>query len=147
MDKTSRLLGFLVGQQIAGMRRVTREPVAYLYNGVRLPILSAWDKKVHPYAVILYYPEKEGYFFSFSAEPFSYVSLTGSPYLSNKSHTGYNMILADGETDWKFLREDSDITLSVAGSPWELFWCSVDIQNIYTGTVQLAASDPIPVYE
>lgn len=34
-----------------------REPVAYLYNGVRLPKLPEWDKEKYPYAAILSFNE------------------------------------------------------------------------------------------
>lgn len=55
-NRKSWLIGFALGlcgkpPPIAGSRR---EPVAYLYNGVRLPKLPEYDKSVYPYAVIVY---------------------------------------------------------------------------------------------
>lgn len=55
-NRKSWLIGFaleLCGNPlpIAGSKR---EPVAYLYNGVRLPKLPEYDKSVYSYAVIVY---------------------------------------------------------------------------------------------
>ena len=53
IDRTSLTLGWLVGKQMAAMRsNVGKTPVAYLYNGLRLPKLPEWDKETYPYAYI-----------------------------------------------------------------------------------------------
>ena len=51
IDRASFLQGWLVGRRLAGMRHlaVAPEPVAYLYNGVRLLPIPKYDKEKYPY--------------------------------------------------------------------------------------------------
>ena len=51
IDPNSLLQGYLVGCRLRAMRS-KKEPVAYLYNGVRLPKLPEWDTEGYPNAVI-----------------------------------------------------------------------------------------------
>ena len=56
IDPTSLLMGYRVGQMIRGMR-LKKEPVAFLYNGVRLPKLP--DVEGYPFKVIYYLLDDE----------------------------------------------------------------------------------------
>lgn len=50
INQSAKMLGYLMGRMIP--RHLAKLPVAYLYNGVRLPKLPEWNKETHPYAVI-----------------------------------------------------------------------------------------------
>ena len=52
MDAKSFANGFLCGLMGKGVLRGNKEPVAYLYNGVRLPKLPEWDRESYPYAYL-----------------------------------------------------------------------------------------------
>ena len=52
----SSVMGLILGQFSSPLPEVQKEPVAYLYNGVRLPALPEWDREKYPFAVIWYTP-------------------------------------------------------------------------------------------
>ena len=54
LDPLSLFMGWKAGNWVARQRGKKKTPVAYLYNGVRLPGLPEWDKTVYPFAVIVY---------------------------------------------------------------------------------------------
>ncbi len=63
--------GLMVSTVSKGVLPKKREPVAWLYNGVRLPdINSVWDKETDPYAII-YDDSSPGYRLVFSSQPFT----------------------------------------------------------------------------
>lgn len=146
------LLGNLLRQ---GLVEVRREPVAYLYNGVRLPdINSVWTdelKATHPYAYVVdisrLYPGVTGFLLFICDTP-----------LYADAHSAFCKVYADctlirydldGES-WKYFNTFPNSSGDdVFNRKWML-WCSDDIlwtENTNLGTVYLAASDPIPVYE
>jgi hypothetical protein len=138
MNKSSRLLGFLVGQQIAGQRRaVEKVPVAYLYNGVRLPALPEWDRSVYPYAMI----EKYTVFMSSA-----YILRVFAEYDDSGAEISYSNAM------WS----QADLVNSAWGE-WTahdggtkkrsaIIWSNFDILN-EDGTVYMPKSEPVPVYE
>lgn len=137
-------LGYLVGRQIAGQRKTQeKEPIAYLYNGVQLPPLPEWDREMYPYAVltrwsrerwrVYYSPEKAIYKGSVS-NPLILTPDSGAPVIEH--------ILNDGVWGEGIAKEDWAMTNIIT----EYWWANHDILND-DGTLYLAASDPIPVYE
>lgn len=108
-----------------------REPVAYLYNGVRLPGLPEWDRETYPYAVIVQNNLSGDYFLMADDETFA----------AN----------ADGDT----IRPITGVAYAIENGEWvssvgrincKAIWANHDILNP-DGSVYLAASEPVPVYE
>ena len=124
---------------------VYREPVAYLYNGLRFPsidmVYTDDVKKTHPYAYI-------------ALDEWLYIS--SAPWKAHSVGNGYRykvaedaeIILAEVPTHgdkWVVI----DTTEYAAGdtvTSGELNWSNVDVYTT-DGTLYLAASKPVPVYE
>lgn len=143
-DLKSWLTGFALG--LAGkplpLSQESKEPVAYLYNGVRMPPLPDWDKEKYPYAAIMLVVE-DSYVFRVFPEG-AYYSATGG---GNRTfrHDGTTMsanILMSGSASWNELKESEGGFIHLNKTIWSNF----DLLNA-DGSVYLAASDPIPVYE
>lgn len=115
-----------------------REPVAYLYNGVRLPKLPEWDREMYPYASITRSGEK--YFFRAYGEPL--MTKEDSPYLEFEDGEAIVVIYELQDDLWFFHGESS----STGGMRQPLVWTGFDVLN-EDGSVYFAASDPNPVYE
>lgn len=124
------------------------EPVAYLYNGVRLLKLPEWDKVAYPYAVIdqstlsgiyrLHLFEHLPFAIKTDSGRYKYGAMDGSTYV-------YMGTCASSWTDgWL---TDGAYYEDVDGiSTKNILWTSFNL--LYAdGSVCLAASDPIPVYE
>ena len=159
MDNKSKALGYLIGKQIAGMRRVTKEPVAYLYNGVRLPKLpelTQEEKETYRYMYIAYSLSAFagiGYWLLLSPVP-----VYAHPFWDDYNISSNGVIAnamryelpADGSTwEYKGIIGKIDHVLSPR-------WCNSDMYLLaedgdgnwtVTDTVHLPASEPIPVYE
>lgn len=134
-----------------------REPVAYLYNGVRLPKLPESEL---PYAVVEEWESTfDGYtgkvfFLSFYSEKIEWKQegeqwfmpgkvLTYSTTDSAKIAEYYDRISGPGAVGlnvWGTCTEEDGIA---ADNP---IWTNTDFINA-DGSVYLAASEPIPVYE
>lgn len=130
-----------------------KTPIAYLYNGVQLPPLPEWDKSIYPYA---YITKNLGisipHYLVLKEKPLRHYfeeSLGGASYevVGSEPCKTINIMLLDSgewedEADWEYdENDDSDI---FGDTCW--LWASHDILK-EDGTVHLAASDPIPVYE
>ena len=151
IDPTSLLMGWLVGKRIAAMRgqvpsepqEPDKEPVAYLYNGVRLPdINEVWtDKETYPYASIA------------TVNGVVCLGLQGLQYQTDGTNLivvpGYKglwYILSDGA--WVYNQiEDYPDGLTIPLSMFTATWTSADIINTTDNSVYLAATEPVPVYE
>lgn len=143
MDKLSFLKGLALG--LAGKPlefAPKKEPVAYLYNGVRLPKLPEWDRVAYPYAVIM--TSSSGYaLYVCQQEPAPRPAVSDDP-----SYIWF------GEYDYKPMRaycyepysEWGALSTSTSYSSNKIFWTNTDILNT-DGTTYLAASEPTPVYE
>lgn len=137
-DPASLLMGYRVGQILRAMRGKEREPVAYLYNGVRLPKLPEWDRETYPYALIFVNSTTNKYCCVFLKSEATvdntgiYLLLWGDYYQLEDgawaSHTGQN----GGRAVWA----NYDIYVSDNENYGEL-----------AGTLYLATSEPVPVYE
>ena len=138
-----------------------KEPVAWLYNGVRLPALPEWDKETYPYAVIGGPYTKDGYdgvYYSFVASDyqpelysenkntvrFGIFSLVGSQRFC-RSHMATTAELAEaviaGTNEWRNVSRVSASHIDVENT----IWTNTDIMNGMS--LFMSASDPIPVYE
>jgi len=153
-DHLSVWVGYKLGSMIAGQRTM-RTPVAFLYNGVRLPGLPEWDC---PYLRI-----------SYDSGLLLY-SIDG---LKTKPVTRYiepneNTIIPFDPYWYEYLAEEDTykrrIYDEVRDSSWEagidgdyqtgdcgervdaVIWANYDICTP-DGTILLAASEPVPVYE
>lgn len=144
-------LGWLVGKQITGQRKAQeKEPIAYLYNGVPLPPLPEWDRTKYPYVLLDNY------------KWLNEIMIALLVCYSEKAETGYN---DDGDiADWveiKGTRIEFRVNYPINtiptdwGEPTEYtggpanrsgIWSNTDIY-LDDGTLYLAASEPIPVYE
>lgn len=134
---------FLLGQQLRRNLAAVREPVAYLYNGVRLPKLPEWDKEAYPYAVI--YKNNLGKYKLLCSANRIIESIDGTG-----QATGYFQIpdgdwLRTGYSDgiWGDFAQHSGQELLTL---YTLIWTNTDI-HYADGTVYLAYSEPVPVYE
>lgn len=150
VDRDSYIAGFALG--LAGMAYPysAPTPVAYLYNGIRLPALPEWDRKKYPYVYIDCNTGGDGRYRAW--------------FLSEKMHSGAFGIktypegticmffrLVDGV--WEFEETDSEGGWPSIDVPLDPIWTNYDYldYNPYSdepdGTVLLAASTPVPVYE
>ena len=154
MDKRSFLKGLALG--LAGKPlefAPGKEPVAYLYNGVRLPKLPEWDKSKYPYAFIRNVPSGTDYneLYVFKTEPAWFKpSIIVSAYGVEDGNTHLEAVdyPYGAEADWGYvtLSEKTSNGYLASGNFEGIFWANYDILN-EDGTIYLAASDPVPVYE
>ena len=149
-DLPSFQLGIAVGLGLKGfgyMHEGKQEPIAYLYNGVRLPKLPEWDREAYPFAVIgdhgLNYPSA---LYVLSAD--AYYKLNGNQ-LWLFASAGLQWEADDGK--WSASGENAGDTINVLinstsfASTYELIWTNFDAE--YNGTLYLSASEPVPIYE
>ena len=169
------LSAYFLGRRIAGQRKKQdREPVAYLYNGVRLPKLPEWDRKTYPYAVISDAPGFANfgvcYQLMISSSPTEITSSGTRYHVSNAVAKAYLIFVYNEEID-AAMREDGTTLEEYAAMAfgmeldiWTMLaeydnyeagfpidsnptrWANHYILN-EDGTVYLAASEPVPVYE
>ena len=130
MKNRDFVIGLVLAFACEGAATVKREPTAYSYNGVVLPKLPEWDREKYPYAVIGYC-NTHGYVFSRSSNPW-----TANEY-GNIFPTRFSTYYAS---------DDKWATTNGALEFITPIWTNTDILN-EDGSVYLAASDPIPVYE
>lgn len=126
------------------------EPVAWLYNGWRLPKLPEWDRETYPYAIInfgtiSYLYVSDVPFFYIPKEPDTLYEV----YNAYTKEAGSALCYVGAETAKDFLRkEDYDITLRAGGRAHiQIEWANHDIYSVADDSLYLAATDPIPVYE
>ena len=136
---------------------IKKEPVAYLYNGVRLPKLPEWDKAAYPYAYIAYVMRNTAY---------ESVSMVVSPveFLTNTpSSNEAGLVVSPNGEDVNFMRSyiNSDSsgwkefeahTLNGGGgnleATYNIIWISYDLVSRETGEIVVNKSaDPVPIYE
>lgn len=144
-DLTAWLTGYALG--ICGKPlpfSTKKEPVAYLYNGVRLPKLPEWDRETYPYAYLLYNSLLGLYFLRVYSDPL----IPG----------GEKFVFADGDANlaryeledglWIFKGDSVGETGFLPSSVARFVWANTDVYNYKgDGTLILAASKPVPVYE
>lgn len=152
MDKTSITLGLRIGRILAGQRR--KKPVAYLYgeSQVRLPPLPEdWKKDEFPYAHIAI---RDSYYFAYIFPQLpttwnrtEYFPAPTKTYEVNGKESGiWNSSMYYPESkNWDDFGEPNDNEYG-----WnklnDIVWANYDVKHI-DGTLYMAASEPIPVYE
>ena len=143
LDHTALTQGWIVGKRLAAMR-TKRKPVAYLYNGVRLPAL----------------PVVEGYDFTLlqqlNSRWYKVWVTKEQPYVEQGT---YGLIMQFPSNSFLWDNYDEDALGSYVDrwldegevSPIDqtassFVWSNTNILN-EDETVYLAASDPVPIYE
>lgn len=142
LSPDQKLAAYFLGRRIAGQRRKQdRVPVAYLYNGVRLPGLpEEWNPETHPFAFM--YRSVNGYRVIFSENPF-YETANDGTWLICVT-VGEPALQANfAGTEWK---DWETVRISRICSAAVVTWANFDVVDSEGNTI-LAASDPIPVYE
>lgn len=152
--------GYHVGAELRAKRRL---PVAYLYNGVRLPKLPEWDKTKYPYAVIVPHGGVVGkpytmYRLYLVDSPFTEVANFTDAIPANADRIMYYAFdsntaeppsafpMAD-RGKWEY---EASGTVDYTVSLDRAVWTNTDIHKKNLAgvvSVSLAASDPVPVYE
>ncbi len=139
--------GLMVSTVSKGVLPKKGEPVAYLYNGVQLPKLPEWDREKYPYAFMCGSTDFDGsYYVTINC-------LNVQVYRDDDDHIhpvqdGQYIryyATADKDDDWTYFGYVNDIFTSSLFIG-DVFWTNTDILN-EDGTLYLAASDPVPVYE
>lgn len=145
LDQTSIIMGWLAGRAIASQRKKQeKEPVAHLYNGVKLPPKPEWDKEAYPYATIDYTKisdTEEYYHFIISSIPFLYNASTEVYEITNTEYYSAKVNVAKGETSWT---EFAKGYASYRRTYLPPVWTNYDL-TLKDGGV-LNESDPVPVY-
>ena len=119
-----------------------KEPIAYSYNGVILPALPEWDRETYPYAVIFQYKTGGRIVFTATSIPIT----IGSAVCTGGASSDYTKLWAEINEDsaWDDLAENNNSIMGTASI--KFLWSNYDVYNS-SGTLKLAASEPVPVYE
>lgn len=156
MDKTSLMLGWLIGRQIAGQRTKQKTITGYSYNGTVLPALPEWDSSAYPYAVI------DLNFYDGEPTAWNLARIYFSPVPLVRKENVDLLVSTNGNAEvmiYKWTQEtgtwENDGTQqigktvdmgAIGGGVTGFIWTNTDLYN-EDGTLYLPASDPIPVYE
>lgn len=145
--KKSPLKSWLMGLALAlaGKPRLLakREPVAWLYNGVRFPLVPERNRKKYPYVFIAKSLILKSYHAIASQEPA--VVLNGSFGTIDYEYPWLRLNY-DEETGWGNWREMAEDAESSFVADSSGAWTNYDLLK-EDGSIWLAASEPIPVYE
>ena len=123
-------------------------PVAYLYNGIRLPALPEWDREKYPYAAIGKWSDV--YQLYFSTVPLTYRNVNPNTWYFDATEDGEALVYQT--TTGAMIWEEHEARTFTAGHAVYVMlgkphWASYDINRSTSGNIVLAASEPIPVYE
>lgn len=128
---------FALGLCVQGLCGVKREPVAYLYNGVRLPdihtVYTPEIQKTNPFAVIV--ETTKGVYRLICLEQDNALVSSSGVFVASGQHNFVSYDLANGV----WVQEDNGSYYLPA------VWTNHNLY--YSGDLYLAASDPIPIYE
>lgn len=151
---TDQMKSFVKGTLLGLVSRAEfpqgKEPVAYLYNRVRLPKLPEWDRVAYPYAMIFdcetyedlgtganlaLLPEIKYYNGTLGdGTPYTAIDQTGMRYFIYEEY--------DGDTAWGEVNEFYASIIPYAS----IHWAGFDVYDADGGLV-ISASEPVPVYE
>ena len=141
--------GLILGLSGKPLPMSQKEPVAYLYNGVRLPKLPERDEKAFPYALITYNSSAGGFYslYCFSVEPAvaSEGNFTLVPYDANNNGQYINTVFGEGKAN--SFKDPLDFVTLMGSVTEGTTWTNFDLRYKGTDKVYSAASDPVPVYE
>lgn len=150
------LMGLLIGQQLARQRDVG-EPVACLYNGVRLPPLpddDNWDKDTFKSAMISIVHTETGEieYYHLACTQDGYPNLGDATSESTNPYVTYANLLKGvsalqaklypGEMVWSELKEAK---IPGTAKLANVLWSSSDLY-FADGALAFGASEPIPIY-
>lgn len=123
---------------------VWREPVAFLYNGVRLPGLPESEL---PYVVIYYDASVNEYRLFASSAPI--VRPEGRPavYVVRGGNILYRLYKNENSVFVLYIERESSSDLDVVSSQDTLVWSNTDIITEDDGSVVFEYTEPVPVYE
>lgn len=147
LSPDQKLAAYFLGRRIAGQRRKQdRVPVAYLYNGVRLPPIPNSNNLL---CLMVSYDNFSGssgtknYYAWVSSAPWQKAVLG---YQMTETGSGY-CYAYDADTDsWAYASKWENDVYPPVFSPMNPMWTNQAVLN-KDGTVYLEASDPVPVYE
>lgn len=161
-EPLSLFMGWKAGNWIARQRGKAKQPVAFLYNGVRLPKLPEWNREKYPYAII-YHLAVGIHDLFISATPWhgtgeafdDYGGTFGETTANASSGIRYSQY---NDKDWELQSKDeTPIELGqIADTDGDgvgdtgafcAIWSNHDIISADGTTVLIAASEPVPVYE
>lgn len=131
--------GMIVSLALKSLPVRKKSPIAYLYNGVRLPALPEWDREAYPYALMwgAYSWTGYTYYLDVCAEIFydgSNIGVSG----------GYQRFFCPegNPTKWSSSTSgEESLVCSIAS----VMWANFDVMG-ENGAVVLAKSTPIPIY-
>lgn len=133
---------------LARLNANSRKPTAYLYNGIRLPALPEWDRGVYPYAVIFMGDSGKAELYASSVP--QYVTTIDGGVSQSFKESGKMLCFVDGY-DGSLWGNSLRVTVysgiyqntsnGISG-----LWANYDVYA-EDGTLYLAASEPVPVYE
>ena len=142
-----KALPIIHGENIPG----EKDLVAYLYNGVRFPAMPVWDKNAYPYAHIALSNSGRGFWFCVTNKALVAKNFDDG---GTAVYTTYTTGSGVGYLEWLYRNglwinpvESTTGQLYYNGQYWDVIWSNHDIKNENDGTIYLAASDPVPVYE
>ena len=118
----------------------------YSYNGTVLPALPEWDKETYPYAFISNEIFDKVCFYALEKEPYNNGIAPNEGTICNPYDERIPFVrsyLSDDGNSWGELTTSS---LADTGQISEPFWSNFDVKY-ENGSVQLFASEPVPVYE
>ena len=153
LSPDQKLAAYFLGRRIAGQRRKQeRVPVAYLYNGVRLPGLpKEWNPETHPYLVLVYYYDKDAgaivtdniYLVALASQKTVKIDTTGTGFLTLYSSVTEMVTYTFDSSAGAWREEDLPGDVVPRYTP---FWTDHTIEDA-GGAIYLSASEPVPVYE
>lgn len=156
-DKTLTVIGWLMGRQVllrgAASEQEPGEPVAYLYNGVRLPEVPEWDDGAYDKALIQV-SGTQYYFTPFNSPACYYDNSYGAFFVQAPHNKSATYRLNDGDAAWSLRSEAGECGTSHTNSLFygycrdfkKIVWANFDVLD-ENGNLYLAASEPVPVYE
>lgn len=126
--------------------------VAYSYNGTVLPKLPEWDREMYPYAVIAL--SSVGDYWLYFCRTKYYATSSGGVNTDLDALPDYNLMVyalsGDGK-EWVYYTSRF-LTSSHTTPP--VIWANADIyyrddysDETLAGSIYLATSEPVPVYE
>lgn len=127
-----------------GITNTGSTPVAYLYNGVKLPPMPEWDKETYPFATIEHTKisnDEVYYYFVMSPIPFAYNASFNAYEITETDYCYVKVNTANAETNWAGFTKKTNTYRRTYSAP---IWTNYDL-TLKDGGV-LNASDPVPVY-
>ncbi len=156
------------GECTGGIAVASEEPMAYSYNGAVLPALPEWDREAYPFATIggiedltVAFPGVVGRWYSFylasvpgyweGATVVYKVPLSTQAWFFTTSQDMVDLFKDLGNDhavvgQWFFAGEEQHDDADYVSTDLPSLWANYDIHDT-NGSVYLAASEPVPMYE